>query len=76
MRYWITLVSQAVNTMTKDSLQNGENNDREKCSYIPNMYNRITTEGKFGIWGHDLGDLILHTVWIDNDNVITLGVDS
>jgi len=42
---------------------------------IPGMYNRNTTDGKYGIWGHELGDLMLHTLEI-NDNVLTVGIDS
>ena len=45
-------------------------------SYIPGMLNRSETDGKFGIWGHDLEDLLLHTIWVDENNIITLGVDS
>ncbi len=30
---------------------------------------------KYGIWGHSIGDLILHTFYI-KDNVISLGIDS
>jgi len=32
---------------------------------------------KYGIWGHSMGDLTIHTFYIDEEkNVITLGVDS
>lgn len=45
--------------------------------FIPEMLNRNTTSGQFGIWGHDIDDLDLHTVEIDENNVITVfGVDS
>jgi len=30
---------------------------------------------KYGIWGHSMSDLTIHTFYIQ-DNVITLGVDS
>jgi hypothetical protein len=43
---------------------------------IPGMYNRNTTEGKYGIWGHDLGDLMLGGVYIGKNNVIEPSVDS
>lgn len=43
---------------------------------IPGMLNRRTSDGPYGIWGHCLGDLMLHTAEIDDNNVITLGVDS
>jgi hypothetical protein len=45
------------------------------ASHIPGMYNRISTDGAYGIWGHDLSDLVLHTLHIKN-NKLTLGVDS
>jgi hypothetical protein len=32
---------------------------------IPGMYNRVTTDGIFGIWGHRLGDLVLNTTHCD-----------
>lgn len=47
-----------------------------KSDLIPGMHNRNTTDGKYGIWGHELGDLLLHTIFIDENNEITLGVDS
>jgi len=28
------------------------------------MYNRNTTDGKYGIWGHDLGDLVLDDILV------------
>ena len=32
---------------------------------------------KYGIWGHSMGDLTIHTFYVDEEkNVITLGVDS
>lgn len=36
---------------------------------IPGMFNRNTTDGKYGIWGHDIGDLILHTIEIKGKNI-------
>lgn len=43
---------------------------------IPGMLNRTTTTGNYGIWGHVLGDLDLHTIYVDENNVIEVGVDS
>jgi hypothetical protein len=43
---------------------------------IPGMFNRVTTMGTYGIWGHELGDLDLHTIHVDDNNLITIGVDS
>ena len=43
----------------------------------PNLYNRGRSSGTYGIWGHDLGDLVLHTVAFDAErNLYTLGIDS
>lgn len=43
---------------------------------ILGMLNRNSTNGKYRIWGHDLEDLDLHTIWVDENNIITLGIDS
>ena len=44
------------------------------------LQNRNETNGKYGIWGHDLSDLVLHTVEIsrepDGKAVASLGIDS
>ncbi len=43
----------------------------------PLMLNRAPTYGKYGIWGHELGDLVLRTVYYDSDkDLYTLGIDS
>ena len=47
----------------------------KKVPMIPGMYNRITTKGQFGIWGHCLSDLMLHTLYI-NGNKLTVSCDS
>lgn len=39
------------------------------------MYNRITTAGKYGIYGHDIGDLVLESISI-KENIIDLFVGS
>jgi len=39
------------------------------------VINRAETNGKYGIWGHDLGDLDLHSIYIGGGK-IHLGVDS
>jgi hypothetical protein len=44
--------------------------------HIPGMLNRNTSEGKYGIWGHDIGDLLLCSAYVDDSGKITLGVDS
>ena len=43
---------------------------------IPGMLNRQTSDGRYGIWGHDIGDLTIHTLYLEKNNLITLGVDS
>lgn len=44
------------------------------------MYNCNETNGKYGIWGHDIADLVLTEVYIYKTNegkiVVTMGVDS
>lgn len=41
------------------------------------LVNRAETNGVWGIWGHVLGDLDLHTVSYDEEkDVYTLGIDS
>jgi hypothetical protein len=46
-----------------------------KPGYIPGMFNHNHTDGKYGIWGHCIGDLVLHTATVKG-NKITVGVDS
>lgn len=43
---------------------------------IPGMLNRETSDGPYGIWGHGIGDLALHTVRQIEGNLFGLGVDS
>ena len=39
------------------------------------MYNRNTTDGKYGIWGHDIGDLGLDAIEVEEkDNQIHLSL--
>ncbi len=45
------------------------------------LYNRDETDGKYGIWGHDIGDLDLSSITVhqpDNNGMIklSLGIDS
>ena len=47
-----------------------------KTSHIKGMLNRDFSDGKYGIWGHDIGDLVLVNADISKKNVITLCVDS
>ncbi|KAG5368848.1 hypothetical protein CJU90_1081 [Yarrowia sp. C11] len=44
---------------------------------IPGMLNRATTDGNYGVWGHVLDDLVLHTISYNYEkNEIWLGIDS
>lgn len=42
------------------------------------LMNRATTNGKWGIWGHDIGDLMLHTLSVNDEDptLYYLGIDS
>ncbi|MBF4466212.1 hypothetical protein [Flavobacterium sp. LC2016-12] len=44
------------------------------------MYNRNETNGKYGIWGHDIADLVLTEIQVyktkKGNTIITLGIDS
>lgn len=42
----------------------------------PGSFNRNTTSGKYGIWGHGIGDLILHSMIELEDGSYMLGLDS
>ncbi len=44
--------------------------------YIPGMMNRNKTNGKYGIWGHDLGDLVFEGIEIYDNGTIDFFVGS
>ena len=44
--------------------------------HIPGMFNRQRSEGPYGIWGHDLGDLMLSCATVKRNGDIELEVDS
>lgn len=44
--------------------------------HIPGMYNRKTSEGKYGIWGHDIGDLVVEEVQQTKPGYFTLSIGS
>lgn len=48
------------------------------CEEFPecSLINRNRTDGMFGIWGHTIGDLAIHTIYIYKDGSIKVGVDS
>lgn len=43
---------------------------------ISGMLNRASSEGHYGIYGHHIGDLVLHSVRQIDGNMFGLGVDS
>jgi hypothetical protein len=43
---------------------------------IKNLVDKTMIDERFGIWGHDIGDLMLVNAEVSEKNVITLGVDS
>lgn len=47
---------------------------RTQVGLMPGMLNRNQTNGKYGIWGHSIGDLALHAV--HPGSIYTLGIDS
>lgn len=53
--------------------------DRTSKTMVPTLagHNRATTQGRFGIWGHSLGDLCLTEVCYNKqDDVYELSIDS
>jgi hypothetical protein len=57
-----------------------EEKESTKIKIIPGnqrkvLYNRNTTDGKYGIWGHDIGDLVLSAIITEEkDNKIYLNL--
>jgi len=45
-------------------------------SFVQDGMESNSNWNKYGIWGHGIGDLTFHTLYVDEDNLITLGVDS
>lgn len=43
---------------------------------ISGMFNRATSEGRYGIWGHYMEDLMLHTAYLKKNGVIEVSCDS
>lgn len=48
----------------------------KKTQNIPGMLNRDTSNGPYGIWGHNIEDLMLCSATISPNGTITVGVDS
>ena|ERR1700722_1156714 len=46
--------------------------EEEEAAGVPEqsetMYNRRTTDGPHGIWGHDIGDLVIEGITIDHQS--------
>ena len=62
---------QEIYTIEDESIKNVE------AAHIPGMYNRNQTDGCFGIWGHDLEDLVLEDVsFYDGGRHITFMIGS
>ena len=44
--------------------------------HIQGMLNRESSDGPYGIWGHDIGDLVLGGVTDNGDGTFDLSIDS
>jgi hypothetical protein len=71
-------ISEYIMTQYKDIYNEEEANQGHPGFMAPNILNRAQSYGKYGIWGHDIEDLYLHTLYEnkDEDNIYTLGIDS
>lgn len=43
---------------------------------IAGMLNRASSDGRYGIWGHCMEDLMLHTAYVGKGNVVEVSCDS
>lgn len=41
-----------------------------------NMINRNKTNGVIGIWGHDIGDLVIESITLYEGNLVRVGIGS
>lgn len=48
----------------------------EETGNIPGMLNRASSNGRYGIWGHCMEDLMLHTAYIEKGGKIRISCDS
>lgn len=55
--------AEAVRTIYKRVYDEENSTTNIEPGFIPNMLNRNTTNGKYGIWGHVIEDLILELVY-------------
>ena len=49
---------------------------KKPAGNIPGMYNRQSTDGPYGIWGHHIGDLVIEGVRHTGNNVYALIIGS
>ena len=43
---------------------------------VPGMLNRDRSDGPYGIWGHDIGDLVVEGVAVSDKGKVTLSIGS
>jgi hypothetical protein len=73
----ICLTYQKIYKEEKESTQLPVESIASRTNGSSGLINRARTNGKYGIYGHCLDDLLLHTIIYDKEmNLITLGVDS
>ena len=53
--------------------EEGEEDDCGIPDDIPGVSIRYP---RYGIWGHSLSDLILHTLYVHSDGIYSIGIDS
>lgn len=57
--------------------EESKTNKKGSTDYIPGMLNRDYSDGKYGIWGHHITDLVLESIEYDKKTkVVTLSVGS
>ena len=47
-----------------------------QTGFIPGMLNHATSDGRYGIWGHVMSDLMLHTATLQKSGNVTVCCDS
>lgn len=73
----ICLTYQKIYKEEKDSTQLPVESIASRTNGSSGLINRAKTNGKYGIYGHSLDNLLLHTIKYNKEmNLITLGVDS
>ena len=73
----ICLTYQKIYKEEKESTQLPVESIASRTNGSSRLINRARTNGKYGIYGHSLDNLLLHTIKYNKEkNLITLGVDS